>query len=236
MKTTTFHVDLEATTVDELDEERLDRLLEALASSGAAIAGTGHDLNVSMSVDGAAVPTGCAEAARTAVDQVTDVVTLARVDRVTVSTTEVQDLDLAAPVAIPDLVSVTGVGALLGLSRQRVHTVLRTDPTFPPPVAGDSGSGPLFLVSAVRAWDQLRPPRGRQSTQGKTDRARQATGLIEDQVERRRADPQHRDPVSYQVDLRGLPEASRDVLRDRLESLQPVAAGLGVAVTLIPDQ
>lgn len=234
--TTTFHVDLEATTADELDDDELDQLLETLAPAGAAIAGTGHSLNVSLSVDGPEVLTGCADAARTAVDQVASAIALARVDRVTVSTTEVQDRDLAVPLAVPDLVSTTGVASLLGLSRQRVHTLLRTDPTFPPSVAGDSGSGPLFLTSAVRAWDQLRPSRGRQSTQDREARAQRATRLIEDQIGRRQAHPRRRDPVSYQVDLRGLPGPVRDRVTTRVRALQPVAAGLGVAVTLVPDQ
>lgn len=50
-----------------------------------------------------------------------------------------------------DLVGVTEVREMLGVSRQRVHQLLRDDPTFPEPVAQLS-AGRIWLRTDVERW------------------------------------------------------------------------------------
>jgi predicted DNA-binding transcriptional regulator AlpA len=49
------------------------------------------------------------------------------------------------------LVGVTEVREFLGVSRQRVHQLIRDDPTFPEPVA-ELASGKIWLRPDVEAW------------------------------------------------------------------------------------
>ena len=46
---------------------------------------------------------------------------------------------------------VTEVRALLDISRQRVHQIIRDDPSFPEPVA-ELASGRIWLRKDVEAW------------------------------------------------------------------------------------
>lgn len=50
-----------------------------------------------------------------------------------------------------DLMGVTEVRELLGVSRQRVHQLIHDDPTFPKPVA-ELASGRIWLKQDVSAW------------------------------------------------------------------------------------
>jgi predicted DNA-binding transcriptional regulator AlpA len=50
-----------------------------------------------------------------------------------------------------DLVSVAEIRELLGVSRQRVHQLIRADPTFPTPVA-QLGVGRIWLRRDVEIW------------------------------------------------------------------------------------
>lgn len=61
-----------------------------------------------------------------------------------------QDAQLATPV-IPPLVGVSEAAEILGVTRQRAHTMAATSTGFPTPVA-ELASGPVFLERAVRAF------------------------------------------------------------------------------------
>ena len=61
-----------------------------------------------------------------------------------------QDAQLATPV-IPPLVGVSEAAEILGVTRQRAHTMAATSTGFPTPVA-ELASGPVFLELAVRAF------------------------------------------------------------------------------------
>lgn len=50
-----------------------------------------------------------------------------------------------------DLVGVAEVRRLLGVSRQRVHQLIRDDPEFPAPVA-ELASGRIWLRKDIDAW------------------------------------------------------------------------------------
>ena len=49
------------------------------------------------------------------------------------------------------LLNAVGVAELLGVSRQRVHQIIDSDPTFPQPVAVLSGIR-VFDTEAVERW------------------------------------------------------------------------------------
>ena len=49
------------------------------------------------------------------------------------------------------LVGLTEIAAMLGLSRQRVHRIASTDPTFPKPQA-ELSAGLIWRRSHVEAW------------------------------------------------------------------------------------
>lgn len=55
---------------------------------------------------------------------------------------------------IPPLVGISESAQILGVSRQRAHT-LAGSPDFPPPIAS-LASGPVFLEAAVRAYANTR--------------------------------------------------------------------------------
>jgi prophage regulatory protein len=50
-----------------------------------------------------------------------------------------------------DLVGVTEVRELLDVSRQRVHQIIRDNPSFPEPVA-ELAAGRIWLRKDVEAW------------------------------------------------------------------------------------
>jgi predicted DNA-binding transcriptional regulator AlpA len=50
-----------------------------------------------------------------------------------------------------DLVGVTEISDMLGVTRQRVDQLVRTDPTFPEPDA-EITAGRIWLRDAVEAW------------------------------------------------------------------------------------
>jgi prophage regulatory protein len=54
-----------------------------------------------------------------------------------------------------DLVGVTEVREMLGVSRQRVHQIIRDDPTFPPPVA-ELAAGNVWMRPDIVAWAKRR--------------------------------------------------------------------------------
>lgn len=65
-------------------------------------------------------------------------------------TTEEEHLRCAEAVAVPELMSATEIAEELGVSRQRVHQ-LRTQDSFPPPVADLSG-GAVWNAQAIRRF------------------------------------------------------------------------------------
>ena len=50
-----------------------------------------------------------------------------------------------------DLVGVAEIAGMLGVSRQRIHAIIKTDPTFPEPVAALS-AGKVWLRPDVVRW------------------------------------------------------------------------------------
>lgn len=70
---------------------------------------------------------------------------------------------------LPDLVSAPEVGEILGVSRQRVHQLIKENRSFPPPLLR-LGSGPLWLRATIEAFDRswTRKP-GRPAGAGSTD-------------------------------------------------------------------
>jgi predicted DNA-binding transcriptional regulator AlpA len=55
-----------------------------------------------------------------------------------------------------DLVSIVEVAEMLGVSRQRVHQLLRAYPDFPAPEA-ELAVGRIWLRSAIEDWNQAHP-------------------------------------------------------------------------------
>jgi predicted DNA-binding transcriptional regulator AlpA len=53
---------------------------------------------------------------------------------------------------LPEVVSAPEVAELLGVTRQRVHQLLASKPTFPEPLFR-LGSGPVWSVDAIRSFD-----------------------------------------------------------------------------------
>lgn len=56
------------------------------------------------------------------------------------------------------LMGLTEVAEFLGLSRQRVHQLTKTDPSFPPPAARLS-AGLVWETDAIEAWARRRTDR-----------------------------------------------------------------------------
>jgi predicted DNA-binding transcriptional regulator AlpA len=50
-----------------------------------------------------------------------------------------------------DLVGVAEIAEMLGVSRQRIHAIIKTDPTFPEPEAVLS-AGKIWLRSSIDGW------------------------------------------------------------------------------------
>lgn len=57
-----------------------------------------------------------------------------------------------------DLVGVAEIAEMLGVTRQRVHAIVKTDPTFPEPVAVLS-AGKVWLRPDVEKWAEGRRTR-----------------------------------------------------------------------------
>jgi predicted DNA-binding transcriptional regulator AlpA len=53
-----------------------------------------------------------------------------------------------------DLIGIFEISALLGVSRQRVDQITRTDPAFPSPVA-ELHAGRVWLRSDVEEWARM---------------------------------------------------------------------------------
>lgn len=52
----------------------------------------------------------------------------------------------------PDLVGATEIGALLGVSRQRVDQIARTDSSFPAPVGTISRNVRVWSLEIIEQW------------------------------------------------------------------------------------
>ena len=65
----------------------------------------------------------------------------------------------------PDLVGATEAAAMLGVSRQRIHQLMRENRAFPDPLYNLSGTGPLWVRQGIelfeRQWTRRpgRPPK-----------------------------------------------------------------------------
>jgi hypothetical protein len=55
--------------------------------------------------------------------------------------------------SFPEIVSAPDVAEILGVTRQRVHQLLGSSPTFPEPIMR-LGSGPLWSADAIRRFDK----------------------------------------------------------------------------------
>jgi FtsZ-interacting cell division protein YlmF len=64
--------------------------------------------------------------------------------------------------AVLDVVGVAEIAQLLGVSRQRVHELLRSDPQFPEPAA-ELAAGRIWLRPDVEAWMAARARRAKES-------------------------------------------------------------------------
>jgi predicted DNA-binding transcriptional regulator AlpA len=65
-----------------------------------------------------------------------------------------------------ELGSAEEVGALIGVSRQRVHQLADLDPTFPQPVR-HFGRLPVWHIPAVIAWSERPEIKARRTTPGR---------------------------------------------------------------------
>lgn len=54
-----------------------------------------------------------------------------------------------------DLVGVAEIAEMLGVSRQRIHAIIKTDPSFPEPVAVLT-AGKIWERSVIRRWVESR--------------------------------------------------------------------------------
>ena len=61
-----------------------------------------------------------------------------------------------------ELVGIAEIAAMLGVSRQRVHAIIRAKPDFPEPVA-ELTAGKIWLKADVESWlaQSGRPDAGR---------------------------------------------------------------------------
>lgn len=133
--------------------------LEAVAEiSGAAGGRPGeHRLDTSMTVDAESIPQAAARAVEMIIARAPG-----RVVALEILTPEEQDRRLAEP-PFPELVGVTEITEMLGISRQRL-AVLRKRPEFPAPVARLM-AGPVWrardLSTFAEGWQRRpgRPPR-----------------------------------------------------------------------------
>jgi hypothetical protein len=79
-------------------------------------------------------------------------------------TWERADADLGTP-NYPDIVGAAEAAEILGVSRQRVHQLLRENPRFPEPLYRLRGTGPLWVRAGIEAftrrWERKpgRPPK-----------------------------------------------------------------------------
>jgi predicted DNA-binding transcriptional regulator AlpA len=75
-----------------------------------------------------------------------------------------------------DLVSVTEIARMLGVSRQRVNQLIQAYEDFPEPEA-DLAIGRVWSRSAVQAWEDSHPRRsGRRVAESKTVPTQSGTG------------------------------------------------------------
>lgn len=56
---------------------------------------------------------------------------------------------------MPEFMGVAEIASLLGVTRQRVNALLKSDPTFPPPVA-ELSAGRIWMGVEVRRWMRQR--------------------------------------------------------------------------------
>lgn len=140
--------------------------LEAVAAIGGAASGNVGErrLETTLTVSASDPPV----AATRAIEIVTSTVP-GKVVAIEVMTTEEQDRRLAEP-AFPELVGVSEVAEMLGITRQRL-AVLRQRPEFPAPVA-ELAAGPIWrrgdLSTFAMGW-QRRPGRPRTNPQKTVD-------------------------------------------------------------------
>lgn len=148
---TSWTVRLDAHTIYPLTDEQVGTLLERLEPYGGALAvdGSGRLEEVTMSIDDAPDPLEAAAAAGAALDVATanlnGEILGTLLTGVEVITWAEDDRRLAQP-AYPELVGVTELAQLLGVSRQRASE-LQKRPGFPAPVQ-ILAAGPVW----PRAW------------------------------------------------------------------------------------
>jgi hypothetical protein len=137
-----------------------DQLFDVAAIGGAASGRTGdHDIATILTVDASDIP----GAAAAALEQLLDLVPGDPVS-VEVTTTAEADRRLDEP-AFPELVGISEIADLLGVTRQRA-SALQTSSGFPAPVAV-LRSGPVWrrgdLATFTDAWTRRpgRPSKGR---------------------------------------------------------------------------
>lgn len=150
-----------ATTRSIATTSRLEQLALLLEPYGAAIAGGAPDhlskeLEVTLTVSGADV----VDAANAAIEVLEPAAEASGLGTLKVRALEVLDVDehdrrLAEP-AFPELVGITEIGAMLGVTRQRASS-LQARPDFPAPVA-QLASGPVWrkadLSRFAASWER----------------------------------------------------------------------------------
>jgi hypothetical protein len=138
-------IDAEGPAGGSVSEDGLETFLAEIASTGGVVVGAGNRYGARMNVVGSAKQ--AIEAAIRTFRKASSEAELPNwpIVRVEASTIDELDRELARPL-FPDLVGVTEVAALLGVSKQRVSQLVRaSNPKFPQP---------MFELAATPVWSR----------------------------------------------------------------------------------
>ncbi len=155
---TTYHAEVDLLTPAPPTGEVCERA-EALlpADSGPAVGQSIHDKNgisISLAVD--------ADDPRSAESRAIDLI-MSALAEAGVKTLEILDVrvvrwdlfetEMDTP-NYPDLVGASEAASILGVSRQRVHQLLRDNPGFPEPLYRLGGTGPLWVREGIESFER----------------------------------------------------------------------------------
>lgn len=152
MATWSVRIDADGATYNEQTD---GHLRDRLAARSPAI-GAGHlngepvdgRITIQISIDAATLHAAQEKAHREVAAALADLFAAPRIVRMETLTEE----DFAAEVDhLPPLVGASEVATMLGVSRQRVHTLIKDNPSFP--VAQRTASGPVWSRRAIEEWD-----------------------------------------------------------------------------------
>ncbi len=165
----TYHVDVDVRTATPVDPDACVALeAQFPPGAGAAVGQSHHDacaVSVSLAVDAANADEAERNAGALIVSALSGagLVSVETLDRRVVRW-DLFESELDVP-NFPDIVSATEAAAILGVSRQRVHQLMREHPGFPEPLYHLRGTGPLWVRAGIEAfarrWDRRpgRPPK-----------------------------------------------------------------------------